>query len=183
MVTSRTIRAGLIAFAFLPGCESIADLNVRYTDAGAAEGASDAADGANADAADADRPPPIDGGPVDSLGKCPCDTTAGIGCCIPAGGAAPYCISSFHAASCTSAAGMFVACTEFDAVNDSFCCWHDGTGAGSETAYAAACNAGPMACRKSSDCSAGATCTTVSCGGATDAFTVGVCRAAGPTCP
>ena len=188
MVSVRASLALLVtvfAVAMLTACESIVDLSVQYVDAAgqSGDGASDASvlgDGAGFDADGATR---IDSGTPVPLGNCPCDTAASTGCCIPGGGATPYCTANAFASSCTGAGGMFVACTHYDTTTDSVCCWRNGTGPGAQATYAASCNGDPTSCAQSSDCAGGVSCALASCGNGAGAFTIGVCRATPPTCP
>jgi hypothetical protein len=156
----------------LAACESATNLDVTYGDASAALEASTSADGQG------DAPMPMPTSAV--VSGCPCDESAGLGCCIPAGGT-PFCTADTTV--CTQQRGVHVKCGHPDPQSESACCWHvaDDGGAGSVAALAATCAAGLTACLVASDCagSGQTTCATVLCHG----LTIGACGATAPACP
>ena len=166
------------------GCDSSFD--VHYVGTDAAE-AADASNGDASEASAADALPDIhvnddgqlavvvDGSPIGDGGFCGCDTAAGDGCCVPAGGGSPFCTPSI--AACTAGGGMYVGCIASEL--DSLCCWNGGPGAGGATAFAGACGDRAQACASTSDCPAGQSCAVATCHG----LSVGACGAAGPSCP
>ncbi len=154
----------------LSACESAANLDVVYRDASAPTEAS-APDAGGGEAA-----------VLAMVSACPCDETAGLGCCIPAVGAA-FCTAD--TAVCIEAKGIHVKCSQPDPLTESACCWHTTQGsAGSFTvaALAGACAAGSSACTIDTDCAGtGETkCSLSTCAGET---TIGVCGPAAPACP
>jgi hypothetical protein len=174
-------RAKLVAVAFvaaasaiaalgvgLVACESATNLDVRYGDAASAiEGSLDDADaGGEAGAA------------TGVLFGCPCDERAGEGCCMPSAGK-PFCTSDQTV--CTEAKGTHLRCVGPEVTTESVCCWR-GSGAGAQTALAAACDGGPAACTTNTDCAGtGQTCALARCFGG--AITIGACGKTPPTCP
>ncbi|MDB4996855.1 MAG: hypothetical protein JWM74_4287 [Myxococcaceae bacterium] len=110
-----------------------------------------------------------DGSEDDAGPPCPC-TSSGDLCCIPVGGATPYC-----APSCPPT-GISLACRVDDPNTASECCWNNGVSAGSSTALATLCGLRPKSCVTSTDCTS---CKTTTCGG----FVVGACTGPAPTCP
>jgi hypothetical protein len=180
---------GALALAAL-GCESIAGVDVSYRGLDAASSADVAAPDAGEDAsASVDAPvdhggtllpeasTEFDAAGIDSAttvegGKCGCDATQGEGCCVPPGGAAPFCTTSQ-----LQCPGIYLGCVADDPTGDSVCCWN-GTGAGAYTSFAATCGSRPTACQGNGDCG-GSGCAVVSCSG----VTLGICGPAAPACP
>jgi hypothetical protein len=174
--------AATIAFG-LTACESATNLDVTYGDAASALEASASADAdpdaiANAGEGGTSTPAPA------AVTGCPCDESAGVGCCIPSGGGSPFCTADTSL--CAQQKGAYLRCEHPDPITESVCCWHpatsdDGTGVGTVAALAGACNGGPTACLVASDCAgSGQTgCTTVVCRG----ITIGACGATPPVCP
>lgn len=160
--------------ATLLACESTANLDVTYDDAGTVLESGAIPDGG---------PPPdaADAGIVVAQGisGCPCDPTQGLGCCMPASGA-PFCTGD--TAVCASKMGTHLRCVRPDPSTESACCWH-GTGSGAVTALAAVCDGGPTACTADTDCAGtGETkCAMAVCFGGTIA--IGACGSVPPTCP
>lgn len=154
---------GLVSFSLvaLAGCESVTNLDVRY-EALTSDGGEGGAEG---------------GGPSRvELEGCPCDERAGLGCCIPSTGV-PFCTSSDSL--CTvEAKGVFAKCLYPDPFSESVCCWH-GSGAGAVAALASACDGGPAACTRKSDCPGNVECKTRDCAG----VIIGQCAADAPACP
>ena len=158
----------LSPLALVLACESATNLDVSYA----------TPDGGNADAAGSDADP--DAGEADSatpvlLEGCPCDQSAGFGCCVTPTGA--FCTNDHD--TCTGEKGEFLRCSRRDPSFESECCWL-GSGAGATTRFAAACDGGPTACLGDTDCiGTGQTCKTSTCAG----FTFGQCASAAPACP
>lgn len=150
------------SLASLAGCESVTNLDVRYDESLTADGGEGGVEG---------------GGPSRvELEGCPCDEHAGLGCCIPATGI-PFCTSSDSL--CTvEARGVFARCLYPDPNSESLCCWH-GTGTGAVAALAAACDGGPEACTRKSDCPGTVECKTRDCTG----VIIGQCGTEAPACP
>jgi hypothetical protein len=151
-------------------CESATNLDVVYADASAPTEASAPDAGAGEAAV------------LAMVSACPCDETAGIGCCIPAVGA-PFCTADTTV--CVEAKGIHVKCSHPDPLTESACCWHTTQGsAGSFTvaALAGACAAGSSACTIDSDCAGtGETnCSLSTCAGG---VTIGACGPTAPACP
>ncbi|MDB4935729.1 MAG: hypothetical protein JWP87_2701 [Labilithrix sp.] len=168
--------AASLAFG-LVACESATNLDVTYGDASAALEASTSAD---ADAAQGDGGAP----PTPSVvSGCPCDESAGVGCCIPAGGGAPFCTTDMTA--CADEKGAYLRCSQPDPLTESECCWRAVASASGGTAtvaaFASGCDGGTPACLVASDCagSGASTCTTAVCHG----VTIGACGATAPVCP
>lgn len=162
-----TVAVSSLGFA-LTACESATNLDVKYDDAGAA------LEGSKGDA---------EGGPVapglPTLPGCPCDETAGLGCCMPAVGT-PFC--TIDRAVCAAAMGTHLGCVGPDPRTESVCCWHPDTKPGATTALASVCDGGVAACQTNGDCAGtGKPCTTTKCFGGT--ITIGACATAPPTCP
>ena len=158
----------LAPLALVVACESATNLDVSYAtpDAGA-----DAATGGDPDAGEAGPT-----GEITVLDACPCDTAAGLGCCVTANGA--FCTNDHT--TCTGEKGEFLRCAHREAAFESECCWR-GSGAGATTRFAAVCDDGPTACLTDADC-AGAThptCSRTKCAG----FEFGQCAATPPACP
>jgi hypothetical protein len=152
------------------GCTSIP---LDYTPDG---GSVDAGSGDSASATDA--APAMDAEPVDagSGPPCPCDASAGLGCCILGGGVAPFCTANGEA--CTGANGVFSACQVGDPDTESECCWSGSPAAGGSTHYASSCGQRPASCSGPADCPRGEPCELATCSG----MTVGACGVM-PTCP
>jgi hypothetical protein len=180
-VVSRRVKSTIAAFGLalalgagsvhLVACASLANVDVSLADAGradAAQGPLGDRDGGSHDAAIV--LPPAG----NSDAGCDCDTTAGLGCCLPAGGGAAFCAAANE---CTT--GIYAACEKYEPVTESYCCWNDGTGAGSSTRYAGECGARPVACTRDDECTGGAKCETSICG----ALTIGTCGGPKPSCP
>lgn len=154
--------AALGAFA----CESATNLDVSYA-------APDAA--TDAGASDADPDADAGSGELIAVEGCPCDRASGLGCCLTPTGA--FCTNDFG--TCNDAKGAWLRCAKRDFTFESECCWQ-GSGVGSQTRFAAACDGGPTACLTDLDCSGtGQACKTTTCAG----FTVGQCGASPPACP
>ena len=184
--------AGLLALGAaasagaLVACNSIANVDLTYadagepTEAGLGEAGPGVADGG--ELSDAPVFPQQDAAVVTTttvacdVDGSVCDQTQGLGCCLPAAGAAPFCVDQ-QSARTSCGGGVFLGCVKSDSTSESQCCWN-GTGAGAFTAYAGSCGARPFACSTSQDCPIGTPCNTVACHG----VTVGACGAA-PTCP
>jgi len=153
----------LVPLLAVLACETATNLDVSYAGADASTDASD-----------------VDGGPDGSVATnevegCPCDTSAGLGCCVTAAGA--YCTNNLE--DCTGAKGTWLRCAHRDAVFESECCWN-GSGVGAQTRFAVACDGGPAACLTNADCTGtNQPCSTVTCAG----FTFGQCAATPPACP
>ena len=175
LVLAAAATALLALGATLPACESATNLDVTFGDASNALESGTAGDGqAAADAGE--------GGAVvmpAGLSGCPCDPTAGLGCCMPGSGK-PFCTED--TAVCASRMGTHIRCVRPDPSSESVCCWH-GAGAGAVTALAAACDGGPTACSTDGDCagSGATTCAMAVCFGGT--ITIGACGTVPPTCP
>jgi hypothetical protein len=170
--------AGLLGLVTLGGslaaCESATNLDVTFGDASAALQGDASVDGEAADAGDSGAIPVI----TPTLAGCPCDTTEGLGCCMPATGN-PFCTPDTSV--CAGAQGTQLRCVRPDPLSESTCCWH-GTGAGAQTALASACDGGPTACSSDSDCAGtGQKCAMASCFKGTIA--IGACGTVAPTCP
>lgn len=149
----------------LLACESATNLDVSYA---GPDGGGDAV------AADAANPAP-DGGEPTLFEGCPCDQSAGLGCCVTSAGA--FCTDDFG--TCNGAKGEWLRCSKRDPVFESECCW-EGSGTGAQTRFAAACDGGPTACLTDADCvGTGQACKTTTCSG----FTFGQCAQAAPSCP
>ncbi len=168
---------GLCFVLALGACESATNLDVAYGDASAAlEGS------ANTDAAgDAGTPPIPTGSEV--LPGCPCDESAGLGCCIPAVGT-PFCTGDTSL--CTEEKGAHIKCSHADPLTESACCWHnvtaDGGATGAVASLAGGCDGGPPACTLPSDCAGtGQPCSLARCFGGT--ITIGACAPTAPACP
>lgn len=166
----------LLALAALPACESAANLDVSYAAHGSSDAASPSdgggggegtADGAAGDASAAAAAQVFDG--------CPCDSTMGLGCCVPKNGA-PFCTSDLGA--CAGADGAFLGCVRPNV--DSACCWHQKVGGqGSVSTYAGACSdGGTPSCVADFECE-GQPCTTTTC----DGVVFGACGTTKPACP
>jgi hypothetical protein len=158
-------RAILVALAAMSlaaaaACESAVNLNVAYRETGLA----DAGD-------DADAGPP----PGNELEACPCDESAGLGCCVTSNGPS-FCTA--NEAACNAEKGVYMKCLRQNPLHESVCCWH-GSGPGALTAYAAFCDGGVSACLESSDCAGGQKCTTTKC----NEVVVGACGDVAPACP
>jgi hypothetical protein len=159
----------LSAFAVF-ACESATNLDVSYAAPDSATGASDAGAGADADA-----DPDGATGDLLVLEACPCDQAAGLGCCVTPAGA--FCTNDLG--TCNDAKGAWLRCAKRDYTFESECCWQ-GSGAGSQTRFASACDGGPTACLTDEDCSGtGQTCKTTTCAG----FKFGQCATSPPACP
>lgn len=161
--------SALAAVLGLAACESAANLDVTYGDAGAAA--------------------PIDGGPdavappiPASFSGCPCDESAGFGCCVVPGGGS-YCTTDTTL--CTNVdQGMYLRCAHPDPSTESMCCWHLGTAGtanGAIAAYASGCDGGSPACTANGDCAGTGfdACKITKCNG----VDIGACAAAAPPCP
>jgi hypothetical protein len=166
------------AFGVL-ACETATNLDVSYAAPDAADAANAATDpdaGAGADA-NADAGVDADAGTGERvvLEGCPCDPAAGLGCCVTSTGA--FCTDDLT--TCSDARGAWLRCAKRDPVFESECCWM-GSGAGSMTRFAAACDGGPTACLTDADCiGTGQKCQTNTCAG----FEIGQCAATQPPCP
>lgn len=165
--------AGLAAAAgslvlSLGACESVTNLEVRYGDARAA--VEDAAGDGEAG---------TPGGETGVLPGCPCDETAGLGCCMPANGKA-FCTT--EAETCAAAKGTYLRCVRPDPGTESACCWRPSTAVGSATGLAGSCDGGVTACSDDFDCAGtGETCAKAVCLGG--AIVIGACAKAPPACP
>lgn len=161
--------SGLAAVLGLAACESAANLDVSYGDAAAAP----QVDGG----ADAITPP----SPV-SFSACPCDESAGFGCCVVPGGAS-YCTTDTTL--CTTVdQGMHLRCVHPDPSTESMCCWRPGTGGtakGAVAAYASSCDGGSPACTENGDCAGTgfSECKVSKCNG----VDIGACAKDPPPCP
>ena len=188
-IGSRLVAALVVALAgSLVACNSIANVDLAYSDADAAETNPGETDGGALDASGlADAPMLVltveDAAAVVTSTTVPCmlngavcDQTAGMGCCVPAGAAAPFCVDQASAKTACGG-GVFMGCVKSDSTSESACCWN-GTGAGAITAYAGSCGARPLACSTAQDCPADVACKTLACNG----VTVGACGVA-PVCP
>jgi hypothetical protein len=165
----------LLAFgASLVACEAATNLDVTYGDASTALETGAAADGESADGGEAGAVAVPNG-----ISGCPCDPTAGLGCCMPGSGK-PFCTEDTSV--CAIRMGTHIRCVRPDPSSESVCCWH-GSGAGAVTALAAACDGGPTACSTDSDCAgSGATkCAMAECFGGS--IVIGACGTVPPTCP
>lgn len=178
------MRTWLAAIAVATVCIACQGVTVNYVDAGndaAADTGQDAQGDAQEDGGEDSAPADagglhvVDGQAVGSNGACGCDTKAGFGCCIPAGGGAAFCSDTAQA--CVAAGGMFVGCETDDSVNESVCCWNGAVGATGYTALSGACGSRPHACLSAGDCAQSA-CEIATCGG----VTIGACKAK-PACP
>jgi hypothetical protein len=152
----------------LAACEKVTNLDLAY--GAAAE--------AGADAPSADGGP----GPGAEFEGCPCDESAGLGCCVPKVGP-PFCTAS--STFCASEQGIHLKCLRPDSLTESACCWHglDGvTSAGALTALASTCDGGAPACTLDEHCAGtGKKCALAACGPATLGF--GRCADTPPPCP
>lgn len=168
-----TISASTLGFA-LVACESATNLDVTYGDASAALFEASAND---AEAGVVVTPPGPPGQGV--LPGCPCDESAGLGCCMPAAGK-PFCTED--TAVCKQAAGTHLKCVRPDPSTESVCCWNPDTQVGAVTALAAFCDGGVAACTTDGDCAGtGQACKTSSCFGGT--LVIGACGPTAPACP
>lgn len=161
--------ASAVALALF-ACEAATNLDVVYADASAPTEAS-APDAGGGEAA-----------VLAMVSACPCDETAGIGCCIPAVGA-PFCTGD--TAECVEAKGIHVKCSHPDPLTESACCWHTTQGsAGSFTvaALAGSCAAGSSACSIDTDC-AGTGETRCSLATCAAGVRIGACGPTAPACP
>jgi hypothetical protein len=190
-------QVALFLVAFASGCAAVAKLDVSYHDAGNSGDASAPSEAGSTDGTSNDGAPTLPVVTVDAsteavdatgLGKdatpgpdgsCPCDTSASLGCCVPAGGDQPYCTED--GASCTRAGGAFATCAGYDSNTDSVCCWSGGAGGGGATSYAGSCGTRVTACSGDDDCAgrSTSTCATTSCKG----VTLGACAPTAPVCP
>ena len=159
------------AFGALVACRSAVNLDVAYRSA-----TSDAAAG---DAGEGGVPTGVE------LEACPCDESAGFGCCVTTNG--PSFCTTDHA-QCQQERGVFMRCSRFDPNTESHCCWNGPIGTrDSQTAYAAFCDAGAPACTGNADCQTYATsqrtCIVKKC----NDQQIGVCGTQGttaePACP
>lgn len=176
---ARTLRFLTLGAAFstsfalgLGACESATNLDVVYGDASTAPDARNGAlDGGAGDAAAPITPALLPG--------CPCEESAGLGCCMPGAGT-PFCTGDTSA--CAAAKGTYLRCTRPDPGTESVCCWH-GSGAGAVTALASACDGGAVACESATDCagSGETSCALATCFGG--AIVIGACGSTPPTCP
>jgi hypothetical protein len=185
-----------VSIACAIGCDSVASLDVTYpADSGAPDVGDDAA---SADAASTDgsvvdsgvdtgavadgssvspETGPAPAQPCDVDGST-CDSTQGLGCCVPSGAATPFCTDPASAGT-TCGGGLFVYCQAGDPSTESACCWNNGTSVGASTSYASECgNTRASACTDSSQCAHGGPCNVVTCKG----ITIGACGAT-PVCP
>jgi len=158
----------------LSACESATNLDVTYGDSGAALETGAPGDG--------EAPEAGEGGAIivlPGLSGCPCDPSAGLGCCMPGSGK-PFCTGDTTV--CASRMGTHLRCVRPDPTTESVCCWH-GSGSGAVTALAAVCDGGPAACSSDSDCegSGQTKCAMAVCFGGTIA--IGACGSVPPTCP
>ena len=155
----------LAALVALVACESAVNLDVEYADA-----AGDA--GVDGEAGPASLPP-------NTFPGCPCNETAGVGCCIPKVGNA-FCTADTDF--CVAQQGMHLKCGRPDPASESTCCWHlpeSKTASGAVTALAGACHDNTTACAVDSDCAGtGHTCATKTCAG----VVIGQCAATPPPC-
>ena len=152
----------------LAACESATNLDVKYGDASAA------LEGSAGEDADALAPRP--GDPI--LPGCPCDESAGQGCCMAPGGK-PFCTADENV--CTVAKGTFLRCVRPDPLTESVCCWNSVPKMGAIAALASACDGGPAACQGDSDCTGGAACNLQEC--FDGKIKVGACGPVKPECP
>lgn len=162
----------------LAACESATNLDVDYGDSGAALQGDGGVQGADGGAGDGG-----EGGTaaVPSFSACPCDESAGFGCCVGQPGQPSYCTTDTSL--CAGERGMHLRCGHPDPSTESVCCWHLGPaakGAGAVAAYASACDGGVPACSENGDCAGtGKTCMTATCNG----VPIGACADAPPSCP
>lgn len=174
-----------LAAGALAGCNAVANVDLTYSDAGQpAEEAGSADGGGGGATSDAPVFPVKDAASVVTSTTVPCqgadgavcDQTQGLGCCMPSGGGAAFCVDQGSAKAACSG-GVFMGCVKSDSTSESECCWN-GSGAGSFTAYAGSCGARPFACSTTEDCPSGSACNTITCHG----LTVGACGVT-PACP
>ena len=167
MSVSSGLRMLSLALLSLAACESATNLDVQYADAGTS---------VEAGAGDAEAGAP---GLPNTFPGCPCDETAGLGCCIPKVGN-PFCTADTDF--CTAQKGTHLKCGRPDPLTESACCWHfpaPRQASGAVTALGAVCDAGPAACTTDSDCAGtGMTCKTTMCGG----VAIGECATDPPPC-
>jgi hypothetical protein len=155
----------IVALVGTAGCTSIA---LDYTsDAGAPDASAEAA---------ADAAPAMMGVDAGSGPPCPCDASAGMGCCILGGSASPFCTAD--GVVCTNASGVYSACQGYDPLTESQCCWNGSPAAGGSTHYASACGERAASCAQQSDCPVGQSCQTTTCNGTV----LGACGVM-PICP
>ena len=163
--------AAVLGLALL-ACESATNLDVAYTDASTVvvEASADGGEGG------------VSSSTQKTFPGCPCDESAGLGCCIQQDGPA-FCTADTNY--CTSQKGTHLKCGRPDPTTESVCCWSFPTpksAIGAVTALASACDAGPLAtaCSTDTDCAGtGAKkCSTVPCGG----ITIGQCGESPPPC-
>ena len=150
----RIFAAALLALA---ACESATNLNVSYT-------------------------PVTDGGPdattnPPEFAGCPCDTSAGLGCCLTKSGT-PFCTTSIEL--CKSQKAMWLECAHPSGAGDSDCCWHGPLlgGQGSLTSYRGECDGGVRACSSDDQCPTNK-CSKQTCNN----VTIGACGDKVPDCP
>ncbi|MDB5220367.1 MAG: hypothetical protein JWO86_8294 [Myxococcaceae bacterium] len=177
LLTVAALAAACVSLVGLGGslvaCESATNLDVTFGDASAALEGGALSDGEATDGGE-DGPVAI----VPTLAGCPCDTSEGLGCCMPTTGK-PFCTPD--TAVCAAALGTLIHCVHPDRSSESACCWH-GTGPGAQTALAATCDGGPAVCTSDSDCEGtGQKCAMALCFKGTIA--IGACAATPPTCP
>lgn len=188
-MVSHVSLAGIAAFTvssvLVVACAGVADLDVKYTGAGADGGPTTANTSSSSSSSSSgslrnDAGVPIAiyqdaGGIVDpsTLGQpgaaCPCDETQGAGCC--AGPSGSTCVAEK-----TACQGAFLRCFGPD-VEGSVCCAHR-TGGVIETALAGDCSTGAsIVCTVDAECPNGV-CTIGTCGN----VTIGTCDGT-PVCP
>jgi hypothetical protein len=168
----RRIAVLVVPLAAALACESAANLDVSY--ANVQSGDASAETGATPDAGDPDASE-SGAGELGIVEGCPCDQTAGLGCCVTPNGA--FCTNDLG--DCTSAKGEWLRCSKRDPAFESECCW-SGSGTGAFTRFAATCDGGTTACLMDADCAGtNQACNTVTCAG----FTFGQCAPNAPSCP
>lgn len=132
---------GILLLFSVAACERVANLDVVYDDAGVVDAGVDATE------ASVELPPPTsETAIVDKA--CPCDKSAGQGCCVLRNDL----LCAEDSPPCAEARGIFLRCLKPDPSSESVCCWH-GEGAGATTAYAAICAPAATACLENADCS------------------------------
>jgi hypothetical protein len=182
------VKLGFVVSAFsLVACQSVANLDVKYNDAGSP---TKTATTPPAGRVLADGGTPLkgtvaiipDAGLVDPTTQgqeadpCPCDSSQGLACCVSTAGP-PICTTNQD--QCNSEQGSFFRCFGPDPSSESVCCLHR-HGATTETALAGGCAEGAVVvCTEDADCPNSGKCSISTCPGGVK---IGACDA-NPVCP
>jgi hypothetical protein len=188
LVALTAFSVSVTAFSLM-ACQSVANLDVKYNDAGAPTSTRTTTNTASGTLADGGVPQrgtvailPDAGVVVDptTLGKeadpCPCDTREGLACCV-SNGTGPICTT--NQAACDNMKGSYFRCFGPDPSTESVCCLHRHNGT-TESALAAGCGDDAVTvCATDADCPNSGKCTLSTCKGG---VTIGACDA-NPVCP